>query len=156
MNQLLTLSEAAVKYGPIENGTWEGENKFCSLLEIPEEIGENWINSATGKPVTHIYCNNDMHTPLLGALQNVFYRKLIDILHTFDGCFFIRLVRGSNSTPSWHSYGLAIDLDAKDNAMGSAGVLSPEFVECFTDVGFIWGGNFHTRKDPMHFQWGVG
>lgn len=151
----LTIPEAEEKYGQIVDGKWANEGKFCSLLEIPDEIGKNWINSATGLPVTHIYCNNDMHAPLLGALQNVLYRNLLDVLHSFDGCFLVRNVRGSLCKPSWHAYALAIDLNAADNQMGTAGDLPIEFVKCFTDVGFQWGGAFHSRTDPMHFQWGL-
>ncbi|MDR3608536.1 MAG: M15 family metallopeptidase [Oligoflexia bacterium] len=148
----MTLEQAIQKYGPIVDGVWANEAKFCSLLEIPSDIGGEWINSATGLGVTHIYVNNDMQAPLLQALNNVKDRGLLGELHSFDGCLMIRAVRGQPGNLSCHAYGLAIDLDASDNQMGTAGTLSPEFVKCFTDEGFTWGGTFHTRTDPMHFS----
>jgi hypothetical protein len=44
-------------------------------------------------------------------------------------------------------------LNAADNKLGQLSTLSPEFVQCFKDAGFTWGGNF-SRLDPMHFSLG--
>lgn len=151
---LLNLSEAASRYGEIVNGLWPDEGKWCSFLDIPPAI-TGWMNSMTKAPVTRIYCNNDMHAPLFLALTNVVSRNLVAQLRSFDGCYQIRCVRGRDAL-SWHSYGLAIDMDAADNQMGTTGDLTPGVVACFTDAGFIWGGDFKSRTDPMHFQWGVG
>ena len=150
---LLTFDEAVQKFGPIVDGKWEREGEFCSVLDIPPEIGKLWNNSATGMPVTHIYMNHEMQAPLLGALQNLLYRGLLDQLYSYDGCYQIRKRRGL-STPSWHSYALAIDLNAGDNPLGGPSSLSPEFIKAFKDVGFIWGGDW-SRPDPMHFQWAL-
>jgi hypothetical protein len=39
------------------------------------------------------------------------------------------------------------------NELGTSGNLSKDFVGCFTDCGFKWGGAFD-REDPMHFTMG--
>lgn len=147
----LNEAEAIAKYGHICDGRWERVDEFCAILEIPEGIAANWINSATGRPTTRIYCNKDMHGPLMQALQNAKERELLDELKTFDGAFLIRSVRGCPSVLSWHSYGLAIDINAEENKLGAKPTLSASLVECFEDAGFYWGGRFK-RKDGMHFQ----
>jgi hypothetical protein len=97
-----------------------------------------------------IYCNKDLVKPLTLAFTNLIERKLVGELKTWDGCFSIRKVRGGQSM-SLHSWGLAIDLNAAWNGLGKEPQLSSEFVKCFTDAGFDWGGNF-SRKDGMHLQ----
>ena len=71
-------------------------------------------------------------------------------LKTWDGCFNVRRKRGLKSL-SLHSWGIAIDVNAAWNGLGKEPTLSKEFVQCFIDAGFDWGGTW-TRKDGMHFQ----
>ena len=147
-----SLEEAQERYGTIENGKWSEEDTWCVLVELSPVIASAWINSLTGQPARHIYCNKDMAPVLLQALQNVIDRGLLPQLKTFDGCFMIRDVRALPGHPSCHSYALAVDLNASENRLGEEPALSPEFVACFTDAGFSWGGNF-SRKDGMHFSY---
>lgn len=121
------------------------------LFRVPDWC-DTWINTATGSPTRRIYCNTDVHKPLLEALEQVKERGLLHELKTFDGCFNIRRVRGSDLV-STHAYGLAIDLNAKENPLGGHVSLSPEFVKCWTDAGWDWGGRFK-RRDGMHFSYG--
>lgn len=97
-----------------------------------------------------IYCNKDMVKPLEQALRNLIITGYIKELKTWDGCFNIRNKRG-DSSPSLHSWGVAIDLNAAWNRFGSKPTLSPGFVKCFTDAGFDWGGLW-SKPDGMHFQ----
>jgi hypothetical protein len=97
-----------------------------------------------------IYCNRDMIEPLSKAFHNLIQRGLVSELKTWDGCFNIRKKRGLSSM-SLHSWGIAIDVNAFENGLNQTPKLSPEFVKCFTDAGFDWGGTWK-RKDPMHFQ----
>lgn len=151
----LTLKDAQDRYGIIDpvHKTWSTQNQWMTLLVLPEDlVCENWLVGGTITPVRRIYCNKDMVNPLLAALCNVKERGLQSELKTFDGCFNIRMVRGSIDQPSTHSYGLAIDLNAKENPLGGPCEFSDEFVKCFMDVGFAWGGHFH-RLDGMHFSY---
>ena len=97
-----------------------------------------------------LYCNNDLIKPLAQALENLIKTGKVMELKTWDGCFNIRKKRGLSSM-SLHSWGLAIDVNAAWNQLGHEPTLSAEFVKCFTDAGFDWGGVW-TRKDGMHFQ----
>lgn len=97
-----------------------------------------------------LYCNKDLIVPLGEAFSNLLSRNKINELKTWDGCFNIRKKRGLSSM-SLHSWGIAIDVNAAWNGLGKEPVLTPEFVKCFTDAGFDWGGTWK-RKDGMHFQ----
>lgn len=145
----LKYSEAVSRYGAIEKDKWDRSLEWCVSLVPPKEL--KWINTATGKPVTKIYCNKDMAPALELALKNVVDRGLADELHSFDGCFCIRRVRGDEKL-STHAYALAIDANAKTNELGTDGDMSPELAKCFTDAGFAHGRTF-ARKDPMHFSY---
>ena len=98
-----------------------------------------------------IYCNKDLVLPLQQALQSLIVTGRVTELKTWDGCFNIRKKRGLSSM-SLHSWGLAIDVNAAWNGLGKKSTLSDEFVKCFTDAGFAWGGNWKGRSDPMHFE----
>lgn len=97
-----------------------------------------------------IYCNKDLVAPLERALTNLVERKLVGQLKTWDGCFNIRKKRGAAS-PSLHSWGIAIDVNAAWNRFGCSPSCSREFVKCFTDAGLEWGGEWR-KPDGMHFQ----
>lgn len=153
----MTRDEVVRRYGAIDFASkyWPRKNKFLTMLEVPPGFPK-WHVLDTQIPVRHIACNIDIAQPLLKALNSLLVKNLADKLITFDGCFNIRTVRGSSSLFSAHSYALAIDLNAAQNGLGSTHggfYAQPEVVKCFKDAGFYWGGDFHGRKDPMHFTW---
>lgn len=75
-----------------------------------------------------------------------------------DWGYAFRPVRGFETTLSNHSSGTAMDLNATDHPMGVTGTFTTE------EAGLIhkrlrlyggairWGGDYHTRKDDMHFE----
>lgn len=67
--------------------------------------------------------------------------------------FACRPIRGT-STPSNHSWGLAVDLNSLANPMGSRFVtdLPPDVVDMWESCGFYWGGRYRNRPDAMHFE----
>ncbi len=118
-------------------------NPFMTLWDVPEDL-------EIGVIPKRIYCNKDMVKPLTKAFKALIKSGKVEELKTWDGCFNIRKIRGGN-TMSLHSWGIAIDMNAFENGLGREPKLSPEFVKCFTDAGFDWGGTWR-RKDGMHFQ----
>jgi hypothetical protein len=64
-----------------------------------------------------------------------------------------RQIRGSD-TMSYHAWGLAIDLNATQNPMGTQLITDmPSWIdELAAEYGLFWGGNFNRRKDAMHFE----
>lgn len=134
---MVTSQQALKKYGD------PTKESHMILWDIPS-------NLEIGVIPKRLYCNRDMVGPLTEAFTNLINRNKIGELKTFDGCFNIRKKRGLNSM-SLHSWGIAIDVNAAWNQLNMNPTLSPEFVKCFIDAGFDWGGTW-SRKDGMHFQ----
>lgn len=86
------------------------------------------------------------------------------------GDYVFRLMRSANRL-SYHSFGWAFDINSQDNfprrydsAEEAPKPWMPEwydtwpngmdraFVEAIKSVGFSWGGDWKTFKDPMHFE----
>lgn len=158
MSRVTTRDEAVRRYGEIDFASkyWEKKRDWIVMAEVPKGFFPDWKVLDTDMIVTRIACNIDVRYPLTQALEAVHARGLSHLLKTFDGCFNIRMVRGSNTHFSAHSYGLAIDLNASENGLGSASggfYDHPDFVDCFRQFGWKWGGDFHGRKDPMHFSY---
>jgi len=135
---MVTSTDCLEKYGEPSAG-----NKWLVLFDVPTEL-------EIGVIPKKIYCNKDLIQPLTQAFKNLIERSLVSELKTWDGCFNIRKKRGLNSM-SLHSWAIAVDVNAFENGLGKEPKLSPEFVKCFTDAGFDWGGTWK-RKDGMHFQ----
>ena len=57
--------------------------------------------------------------------------------------------------PSYHSWGLAVDLNATTNGRGGRGDIPDDVVAMWTGHGFTWGGNWG-YTDPMHFEFRLG
>ena len=64
-----------------------------------------------------------------------------------------RPIRGTRR-PSNHSWGLAVDLNARTNPMQATlrTDMPAAMVERWTSRLFRWGGDYRGRKDPMHFE----
>lgn len=97
-------------------------------------------------------CVHKHFRPLLeNAFRALVARGLHDDIKTCDKVFDIRPVRGSTEVLSVHSWGCAIDLNARDNPLGSTGRWSREFIEVMVNNSIFCGQNWIGRKDPMHF-----
>jgi hypothetical protein len=68
-----------------------------------------------------------------------------------DWSYANRPIRGRN-TPSNHSWGLAVDINAQDFPLGSTKRLPQWIVDLWKAHGFDYGGDWSSRKDPMHFE----
>lgn len=134
---MITSKQCYARYGAPE------KESFMVLWDVPAHL-------EIGAVPKRVYCNRDILRPLEDAFSNLIARGIVDELKTWDGCFNIRRKKGGAST-SLHAWGIAIDVNAAWNGFGKKPVLSAEFVKCFTDAGFEWGGLW-TKPDGMHFQ----
>jgi hypothetical protein len=101
-----------------------------------------------------------MLEPALESLRNVMagieanYPDLYARLGTAGGLC-VRLIRGSRTSVSTHSFGLAIDLqiegitDAFANSATQLGLTI--LAEFFNQEGWVWGAGYG-REDSMHFE----
>lgn len=96
---------------------------------------------------------------LIGQLESMFSvwesLGLISLVKTWDGGFVTRYIRGRNDKLSNHSFGSALDLNAKWNPFRSepalvreAGTVRPLIRSAF-QLGFYWGGWYN---DGMHLE----
>lgn len=138
---MVTSAQCLKKWGDPTIVT--NELKYMTVWDVPTHL-------EIGVIPKKLYCNKQIVAPLIQAFTNLIDRKLVNELKTWDGCFNVRRKRGLKSL-SLHSWGIAIDVNAAWNGLGKDPVLSKEFVQCFIDAGFDWGGTW-TRKDGMHFQ----
>ncbi len=134
---LLTAAQCKKRYGEPE------KESNMVLWDVPQEL-------EIGVIPKRLYCNRDMVKPLTQAFKNLISTGYVKELKTWDGCFNIRKKRGLSS-PSLHSWGVAIDVNAAWNGFGKKPTMSAGFVKCFTDAGFDWGGEW-SKPDGMHFQ----
>jgi hypothetical protein len=138
---MVTSTQCLKKWGDPTIVT--NELKYMTVWDVPAHL-------EIGVIPKKLYCNKLIVAPLIQAFTNLIDRKVVNELKTWDGCFNVRRKRGLTSM-SLHSWGVAIDVNAAWNGLGKNPTLSKEFVKCFTDAGFDWGGTW-TRKDGMHFQ----
>lgn len=140
---------------------WRGQNMVrCDLSMFRSELKHVYLGwqKPENKAFVHknwfgFRCHKLVMSKFQAAFKNVVDRKLAKQVKTFDGCFVLRKIRGGKSI-STHSWGIAIDLNAKWNPLGQKNFeMSEELAKCFEDVGFIWGGRWTARPDAMHFQY---
>ena len=98
--------------------------------------------------------------PLIAALFEATENLGYDIMSEGQGAcggtwgYACRPIRGTQY-PSNHSWGLAVDINAPCNPMGSRFIsdIPPEVVRIWEACGFYWGGRYQNRPDAMHFEY---
>jgi hypothetical protein len=67
-----------------------------------------------------------------------------------DWSYFNRDIRGVEGKSN-HAFGIALDINALTNVLGTAGDMPEEVVRQWEIEGGEWGGDW-ARSDPMHFE----
>jgi hypothetical protein len=133
----------------IITNNWEKENLITVEISQLKNIGPYFTNKIR------------VHKKVANQFKELFNEwqkaKLIDRILSYDGSFNPRFIRGSSSTLSNHTYGIAFDINAKYNSLGKVPALINqegcvrELVPIANQLGFYWGGHF-SRFDGMHFE----
>jgi len=105
-----------------------------------------------GTKVTRSRCHHLVIENFQQAFEAIKAAGLQDQVQNYGGIYMTRPIRGQTAHPSAHSWGIAIDLEPAKYPLGSANRFAPKIVQIFQDAGFFYGGDFVSRKDPMHFQ----
>lgn len=138
-----------------------GDRKVFEALNMTFWDIPIFINTHIPALPNKLYCHKELVRPLQKVFYSLIESGLSKEIKTFDGCFNVRLIRGSKKNLSIHSWGLAIDLNAAHNPLGymksdsQAGGLTPfslSFDEVFRSEGFTCGIDF-VRNDGMHFEY---
>lgn len=123
---------------------------FCAT---PKEL--NHVFKYKNKQGQHgFYCNKMLVITFSNVYKKIVDAKLAKELHTFDGCYNLRYIRGRTKL-STHSWAIAVDHNAALNPLGAEPKINKAVVACFVSEGFRWGGEF-SRPDGMHFQYALG
>jgi D-alanyl-D-alanine carboxypeptidase-like protein len=142
------LDEIIAAFGRIEEPTFEAAHIVSFDLPYPLLYA--------GQTVSRARC----HRLLVQNFQKAFYdlaqAGLADQVKNYGGIYARRAIRGQAAHPSTHSWGIAIDLEPADYPLGSSKRFPDQVVQIFADAGFFYGGDFKSRKDPMHFQFAKG
>lgn len=106
-----------------------------------------------GKPVNKSRCHALIVENVQKMFEDIRAAGFADQVKNYSGMYAKRAIRGRSSHPSTHSWGIAIDLEADKYPLGSLNRFPPEIVQVFRSAGGFYGGDFKSRKDPMHVQW---
>ncbi len=105
-----------------------------------------------GTKVTRGRCHHLAIENFQAAFEAILSAGLQAKVKNYSGIYNARPIRGQNAHPSTHSWGIAIDLESETYPLGSTKRFPDKIVQIFGNAGFFYGGDFVSRKDPMHFQ----
>jgi len=149
-----TVNWRALDEGRIQIlGDWADQN--IVTVDVPELQGVPTYNGTFGGRVPFYRGAADQFK---AVWREVGERNLIDRVVFWSGSFVPRMVRGSATRPSNHTFGTAFDINHQHNGLGvtppPAGQRGSvrELIPIFEKYGFFWGGNYNRRKDGMHFE----
>lgn len=93
--------------------------------------------------------------PVLRWVAEQFHQRVEPLHDGWCWGFDCRPIGGSN-TPSNHSWGLAIDVNAPDHPYGQSGTFTDaqvtEIRRICDEAGCRWGGDYDSTVDPMHVE----
>lgn len=103
----------------------------------------------------HVTCHTRLLPQLRAALRQIIDAGIAFTVNPeqFAGCYSPRFIdRDPNGRLSHHAWGIAVDLNAAENATGTRPDQNDRLVEIFERHGFTWGGRWLV-PDGMHFEW---
>ena len=126
-------------------GDWVARS--IALVEPPYPL-----RLPSGDPVRQIRCHYLIADQLLGSLVALRDEGLSYLVNTFDGCFVPRHMSWNPKRAlSRHTWGIAVDVNARTFPYGSARKQDSRLVAIFRRFGFEAGQDWST-PDPMHFE----
>jgi hypothetical protein len=130
------------------------ERQILAAGELPFDVPLDPKNPAAGTK-RRFWAHRKLVNTFVAVFSEVARLGLQAQVHSWGGLYNFRPIRGATHL-SLHAFGAALDLNSETNPLGGSGDMNPQLVEVFAHFGFFWGGNFHARPDPMHFQYATG
>ena len=134
-------------FGSLDDVAFEEKN--IVLFDLPYPLLYD------GKEVRRTRCHRLMVEIFQEVFREIEAKNLVDEAKNYGGIYARRGIRGRESHPSTHSWGIAVDLEPKRYPLGSLERMPDELVEIFTERGFFYGGDFKSRRDPQHYQYAI-
>jgi hypothetical protein len=145
---------------------WTKDN-LVTVIDLPGYFNQFHSKNKPGSCILY-----DIHYKMVPALREALYRcvvyGVIDEIVRIGG--FNWRLKKTNNQLSMHSWGIALDINPDWGRMklyqrGKAPKPwskewwavwpkgpSEKLVQAFKEAGYIWGGDWETCPDPMHFQ----
>jgi len=151
---MLTDAQVIEKYGE------PGDADNLTVIELPYKMRIAWdLSKTVSKMQCHKLVADNFKAVFNDLLAHYGAEKLTELdIDLFGGCVNVRLMRGSKTKWSRHSWGIAIDLSPAKNALKTkrpqAQFSQPEYqpmIDIFYKHGFIGLGPEQDR-DWMHFE----
>ena len=138
------LDEIIETYGPLTDANFE--SKYLTSFDLPYTLFYE------GKPVNRTRCHKLAVENFVQAFKNLMDAGLADQFTEYNGIYAHRSIRGHIGHPSLHSWGVAGDFMASKYPLASLKRWPDAIIKCWQDAGFFYGGDFKSRRDPMHVQ----
>src|SRR5690606_37499395 len=129
------------RYGDPREKGWE--NKWLNDWQVQKRFP--WF------PVEKIVIHKHFQPLLESAFSELELLQIHTEIKTIDETYHLRNIRGSQGVLSTHCWGGAIDMNAKENPLGSQGHWSARFIEAMESNNVFCGQSWTGRKAPMHF-----
>lgn len=151
---MMTDEQIIAKYGQ------PGNPDELTVITLPYKMRIAWDKTKT---ISKMSCHKLIAPNLLAVFNDLLnhygLEKIQELgIDLFGGCVNVRLMRGSNTKWSRHSWGIAIDLDPDSNGLktkwADAQFSKPEYqfmVDTFYNHGFFSYGK-DRNYDAMHFE----
>jgi hypothetical protein len=99
-----------------------------------------------------VTCNQQILPQLAAAMRRVKQRAPADAVQSYNGCYVPRFIGWSDENMlSYHSWGIAFDMNAGANVRGETPRQDPRLVHILGRFGFEWGGTWIV-PDGNHFE----
>lgn len=125
---------------------------MMDTFKLPAPLPLSW-----GGTASRVSCHKKVVHTLNAIFQDIFADKEAwNSINDYGGCYEFRRNRNNPKDLSLHSWGLAVDLDTRDNPNKQSvkGKMHPNIVAIFRKYGWLWAPDFGT-DDPMHFEQGI-
>jgi hypothetical protein len=136
-------------------GEFPGRPAGSGRIDQLPEWRANHIISDSVPILGRITCHRKLFPQTRGALAEIRNKGLAGYIHPdeYAGCYNSRFVAAIPLTRiSRHSWGVALDINARSNCLGCPPTMNRRVVRIFEKWGFVWGGRF-ALPDGMHMEW---